>query len=202
MDWLLNNLENVVIPIIILILYGIGSAAQKKEKKAKKASQDQRQADPEEAKRVQQIQEEIRRKIAERTGRVPPPVQKPAAVQQRQRSKPVYADRSRPAQQPPRIPEPARRSTAPTPSFQAQSYQAEIEAKMRQIRELEAQAQSKSIPGMRSARASKSVSRGDLRSQLFQDLAHPLGQKKAILVGEILGSPVGIKGPAGWKSSM
>jgi hypothetical protein len=73
---------------------------------------------------------------------------------------------------------------------------------MRQVRELEAQAQSKSIPGVRSVQASKSVSRGGLRSQLFQDLAHPLGQKKAILVGEILGSPVGIKGPAGWKSSM
>ena len=203
MDWLLNNLENVVIPIIILILYGIGSAAQRKEKKAKKASQNQRQADPEEAKRVQQIQAEIRRKIAERTGRAAPPVQKPAPVRQPQRSKPAYADRSRPTQQPPRMPEPARRPTAvPTPSIQAQSYQAEIEAKMRQVRELEAQAKSKSIPREWGVRTSTSVSRGELRSQLFQDLAHPLGQKKAILVGEILGSPVGIKGPAGWKSSI
>ena len=74
MDWVLNNLDNVIIPIIIMILHGLGSFAQKKDKKRKKAALGrEKQVNPEETRRVAQIQEEIRRKIAERTGRVPPP---------------------------------------------------------------------------------------------------------------------------------
>ena len=86
----------------------------------------------------------------------------------------------------------------------AHSYQDELEAKMRQIKELEAQTASETE--MASAysinKPSRAVARGELRSQLFADLAHPLGQKKAILVSEILGAPVGIKGPSDWKANV
>ena len=194
MDWILNNLENVVIPIIIMILYGVGSVAQKKDKgkKGKGAPREQQQPDPEEARRVQQIQEEIRRKIAERTGRVPPPI-KPQARKQ--------------VQPPPRFPEPSRtppRRSEPVPIAPTRSYQDEMAAKLRQIKELEAQAAAaKAVPAaVWGIEAKRPVSRGELRSQLFKDLSHPLGQRKAILIGEILGSPVGVKGPAGWKSNV
>ncbi|MCZ6673728.1 MAG: hypothetical protein O7C75_12420 [Verrucomicrobia bacterium] len=197
MDWLLNNLDNVVIPIIIAVLYLVGSAAQKKSKKKKAAhDQVQTQANPDEARRVSEIQAEIRRKIAERTGRVPPPLQ--AAP-----SRPVPA--AQPSVPRQKLPETARKPT-PTPStaqaFQAESYKREIEAKMAKVRELEAKAKLKPVQAKWGTQKRQSVPKGQLRAQLFQDLAHPLGQRKAILVSEILGTPVGIKGPSHWKSNV
>lgn len=196
MEWVLNNLENVIIPIIIMILYGLGSAKQKKDGK-KAPSNQQPQTDPDEARRVSEIQEEIRRKIAERTGRVPPPVPAPARVPQA----------SKPAPQTQKFPTPSRTPTPPPESVPVQptrSYQDELQEKLRQIKELEAQTATKveSLSAYNIDKPSKRVARGELRSQLYGDLSHPLGQKKAILVSEILGAPVGIKGPAGWKANV
>ena len=195
MDWVLNNLENVIIPIIIMILYGLGSAKQKKDGKDAPSDQ-QPQADPDEARRVREIQEEIRRKIAERTGRVPPPV----PAQQPPTSKPIPQTQ--------RFPTPSRKPTPPPEPVPVQqptrSYQDELQEKLRQIKKLEAETATKveSMGAYSIRKPSKKVARGELRSQLYGDLAHPLGQKKAILVSEILGSPVGIKGPAGWKANV
>ena len=194
MDWVLNNLENVIIPIIIMILYGLGSAKQKKDNK--EAPMDQPpEADPDEARRVREIQEEIRRKIAERTGRVPPPA--PARVPQA--SKP--ASQTQPPPTPSRTPTPP---PAPVPVQPTPSYQDDLQEKMRRIKELKAKAESqvKTVSEYTIGKSSKKVARGELRSQLFKDLAHPMGQKKAILVSEILGPPIGIKGPAGWKDNV
>ena len=183
MDWFLNNLETVVVPIIIVILYGLGNASQKKanrEREAQKESQEPTDIDPGEARRVEQIQEEIRRKIAERTGRViPPPPPKPVS-QPATLDRPHYSDRDRSPQMPP--------ATIPS-LFDEQAHQKEIELKLRKVRELEG-----AIKGRKP--------KGQLRKDLFGDLSHPLGQKKAILIGEILGSPVGIKGPACWKANV
>ena len=79
----------------------------------------------------------------------------------------------------------------------------ELEEKLRQIKKLEAETATKveSMGAYSIHKPSKKLARGELRSQLYGDL-HPLGQKKAILVCEILGSPVGIKGPAGWKANV
>lgn len=196
MDWVLNNLENVIIPIIIMVLYGLGSAKQKKDGKNAPVEQPS-EADPDEARRVREIQEEIRRKIAERTGRVPPPVPAPARVPQT----------SKPAPQTQKFPTPSRTPTpppAPVPVQPTRSYQDELQAKLRQIKELEEQTVTKveTLSAYSQVKPSLKVARGELRSQLYADLAHPVGQKKAILVGEILGPPIGIKGPAGWKANV
>ena len=200
MEWVLNNLENVIIPIIIMILYGLGSVGQKKKKEGKQGpGRQQPQADPDEARRVREIQEEIRRKIAERSGRVPPPVptREPTAT------KPVPQVETRrfptPSRQPSRRPEPVP-SPPPVPS-----YQDELKAKMRQVKALEAQAAAKlkaTDAYVIKTAARRKVNPSELRSQLFADLSNPMGQQKAILVSEILGSPVGIKGPAGWKANV
>ena len=212
MDWILQNLESVVVPIIILILYGLGSAAQKKDKAAKKTPKSRRQqAGPDEVRRVEQIQEEIRRKIAERTGRVPPPQPKiaPVPVSQAEIRKPVPAERPPSPQPKQKFSESDRRpSPQPTPEVAAsrtldtESYQREIEAKLRKVRELEAQVKSNPGQALWGKDKLKPVLRGELRKQLFQDLSHPLGQKKAILISEILGSPMGIKGPSKWKANV
>ena len=199
MEWVLNNLENVIIPIIIMVLYGLGSVGQKKKKDGKPGrSRQQPEVDPNEARRVREIQEEIRRKIAERTGRVPPPVptREPTAT------KPVPQVETRrfptPSRQPSRRPEPV---PSPPP---ARSYQDELEAKLKQVKELEAQAASKaqSVGAYSIKQPTRKKMSGELRSQLFADLSNPLGQRKAILVSEILGPPVGIKGPSHWKANV
>ena len=202
MDSILNNLENIIIPIIIMILYGIGSVGQKKKGEKKGSGQQQPQTVPDEARRVREIQEEIRRKIAERTGRAPaPPPPPPVPAREPPGRKPV------PQTQAKRFPTPTRTPTRqqqppPTPT---RSYQDEMEEKMRKIKALEAQAAAHKQPdeGAYAIKTRKrKVTGGDLRGQLFADLANPLGQRKAILVSEILGAPVGIKGPAGWKSNV
>ena len=199
MDWVLNNLENVIIPIIIMILYGLGNVGQKKKKSGKQArGQQPPQTDPDEARRVREIQEEIRRKIAERTGRVPPPIptREPETV------KPV------PQTQTQRFPTPSRTTTRrpePPPVQPARTYQDELEEKMRQVRELEAQAAAKpavSAGAYAIKKSPRKVAHDAMRAQLLTDLSHPFGQRKAILVSEILGPPVGIKGPSGWKANV
>lgn len=204
MDWVLNNLENVIIPIIIMILYGIGSVGQKRKEGKKAPGQQQPQADPDEARRVREIQEEIRRKIAERTGRSPAPPP-PVPTREPPARKPV------PQSQPKRFPTPSSKPTKrpePVAAPPVPSYQDEMAAKMREIKELEAQAARVAAKtqqvegfGVKTSRTRK-VPKGKLRSELFADLANPQGQRKAILVSEILGAPVGIKGPAGWKSNV
>lgn len=200
MDWVLNNLENVIIPIIIMILYGLGSFGQKKKKDGKRAPGRQPEADPNEARRVREIQEEIRRKIAERTGRVPPPI---PTREPREPSPPKPVPQTRTQ----RFPTPSRQPTRrqePEPVQPAHSYQDELEAKMRQIKALEAKAVAKGVPDsaytIKSSR--RKIPKGELRSQLFADLSNPLGQRKAILVSEILGPPAGIKGPSHWKANV
>lgn len=88
------------------------------------------------------------------------------------------------------------------PGLQIDKHQQELKAKMRKVRELEAVIKTKPATAGWGAAKRRKIPKDELRTQLFQDLSHPLGQKKAILVGEILGSPVGIKGPAGWKSNV
>jgi type IV secretory pathway VirB10-like protein len=197
MDWILNNLETVVVPIIIFILYGLGSASQKKAKQEQDAreSEEYVEIEPGEARRVQQIQEEIRRKIAERTGRaVPPPPPKPAPVAQpSNHGRPQYSERDR---------SPPKPRVAAPPLYDQKAHQAEIEIKMRKVRELEAKIKSKPAEAEGWGFVKRRTPKGQLRKDLFKDLAHPLGQKKAILVAEILGPPVGSKGPACWKANV
>ena len=201
MDWVLNNLENVVIPLIIAILYFVGNAAKKKgEGDVPDALPSGQEIDPEEARRVSEIQEEIRRKIAERTGRAPPPLPSVPGQQRQQSGRPYMAPKGE--AQPAR---PVRRQTSPPipqPAYSADTHKRELKAKMKKVRELEAQIKSKPSQKPWSDSCNPTVSAGALQRELFKDLSNPLGQKKAILVSEILGSPVGIRGPSGWKSKV
>lgn len=204
MDWVLNNLDNVIIPLIIAVLYFVGNAAQKKAKGEKPGGPSSgRKVNPDEAKRVSEIQEEIRRKIAQRTGRMQPPPPPPVQTTT-QKAEPWAKPLVTPQREQPQRPSSVRPPPPPTPApaFQTDSYRRDIEEKMRRVRELEAQA--KSVPvqmNWGSDTTGRALGR-KLQRELLKDLAHPVGQRKAIMLSEILGSPVGIKGPAGWKSGM
>ncbi|MBH53516.1 MAG: hypothetical protein CMI18_04120 [Opitutaceae bacterium] len=200
MDWVLNNLDNVVIPLIIAILYFVGSAAQKKSKGDQPdVPPSGQEIDPDEARRVSEIKEEIRRKIAERTGRAQPPP--PPAQESQQPAQPYVT--SQPELKPARRVRRQAPFPAPKPAYSADTHKRELEAKMKKVRELEAQIKYKPLrESWDSSSMAPMVPRGALQRELFKDFSNPLGQKKAILVSEVLGSPVGIKGPSGWKSNV
>ncbi len=209
MDWVLDNLESVIVPIIILILYGLGNAAKGKKKK----SSGKRAAGPEKAKstevrRVRDIQDEIRRKIAERTGRVtdpPSPESKPHSAWEPQEPKTIpFPSRHKMPQKTRELSQyPLPKATKPVPTkartvpvFDTEFHQRDIEEKERQVQALEAVIKRRARSGRTRQARPVIVAKESLRSQLFHDLAHPLGQRKAILLSEILGQPLGLKGPA------
>lgn len=208
MEWVLDNLENVIVPIIILILYGLGNAAQGKKKKRKRRRLARRAKERTgEARRAREIKEEIQRKIAERVG---VPAAPPSLEEQPQTGwpsphrKPIPGGREMP-QQPRELPEqtpsPAAEPLAPPEPpvlahMDSQVHLEDIEDKLRQARALQARMRQRAKPVATTPRlVPLLLAKDSLRSQLFQDLAHPLGQRKAILVSEILGKPLGLKGP-------
>lgn len=211
MEWVFDNLENVIVPIIILILYGLGNAAQGKKKKRKKrrlARQAKGRTD-EAARRAREIKEEIQRKIAQRGGgpSTPPPLHQeppPPELPPFQEG-PIPAGREIPWQTeelPEQAPSPVAEPLAPPEPpvlapMDSQVLLEDIEDKLRQTRALPARMRQRAEPVATTPRlAPLLLAKDSLRGQLFRDLAHPLGQRKAILVSEILGKPLGLKGPA------
>lgn len=210
MEWVFDNLENVIVPIIILILYGLGNAAQGKKKKRKKrrlARQAKGRTD-EAARRAREIKEEIQRKIAQRGGgpSTPPPLQEPPPPELPPfQEEPIPAGREIPWQTeelPEQAPSPVAEPLAPPEPpvlapMDSQVHLEDIEDKLRQTRALQARMRQRAEPVATTPRlVPLLLAKDSLRGQLFRDLAHPLGQRKAILVSEILGKPLGLKGPA------
>ena len=205
MEWVFDNLENVIVPIIILILYGLGNAAQGKKKKGKgKKPSRQAKRVSEEARRAREIKEEIQRKIAERFEgtAAPPPLEdqpQPDWPSPGRKPFPVGREMSQQTEELPEfipspVAEPAPRSIPAV--LDTQIPLEDIEDKLRQVRALKANLRQRAEPVATTPRlAPFLVAEGSLRGQLFRDLAHPLGQRKAIILSEILGKPLGLKGP-------
>ncbi len=209
MEWVFDNLENVIVPIIILILYGLGNAAQGKKKKRKKrklARQAKGRTDKA-ARRARDIREEIQRKIAQRGGgpSAPPPLEEPPPPElPHYQEEPIPAGREIPWQTeelPEQAPSPAPEPVVPPEPpvlvpMDSQVQLEDIEDKLRQARALQARMRQRAEPvATTPSLAPLLLAKDSLRGQLFRDLAHPLGQRKAILVSEILGKPLGMKGP-------
>ncbi len=209
MEWVLDNLENVIVPIIILILYGLGNAAQGKKKKAKRTKAARRaKRGTDEARRAQDIREEIQRKIRERMegpAAPPPHEEQPQPDWPSSHRKPLPVGREmspHTGELPEYVPSPAAEPVPPPlvpvpTALDTQFHLEDIEAELRRVRALEANLRKRPEPVATSPGvAPLLLADSSLRGQLFRDLAHPLGQRKAILVSEILGKPLGLKGPA------
>ena len=205
MEWVFDNLENVIVPIIILILYGLGNAAQGKKKKGKgKKPARHGKRVSEEARRAREIKEEIQRKIAERfegTAAPPPLEEQPQPDWPSPGRKPFPVGREMSQQTEEfseHVPSPVA-EPAPLPvstALDTQIHLEEIEDKLRRVRALEANLRRRAEPVVTPTRlAPLLLAKSSLRGQLFRDLAHPLGQRKAIILSEILGKPLGLKGP-------
>ena len=207
MDWLFDNFGKLI-PVIIAILYMIGSA--------KSRSKDEEEVDPQAAERARKIQEEIRKKILERQRGSRPQVptherhpSKPVVSAPPLREKTARGDHWHPAQ------ERNARDTVETPK-RAQSVEdwqedewggfntpasiykqqeQEIEEKMRKARELRERISSvgQTRPMTSAATRERAMGSGSLRSLIESDLNDRSAIRKAILLKEILDTPVGLR---------
>lgn len=230
MKWILEHLQ-VIILIAGAIAYWLNQRKREKEglpadydedgvpeNRPKRTEFDPASMDADEAERTRRVQEEIRRKIAERRGQaLPPPV-------------------STAAEQAPRIPAPARREAAPPPVFQdpvaemlkeiqrrfspetaapppipVRSEPEPIDREMlerqraleEQLRQLETekraiQARAAKVASANSAMAP--LSQGTMAASgtrgganWLAELRDPVTARRAIVLREIMGSPVGLR---------
>ncbi|MEX0325015.1 MAG: hypothetical protein AB3N33_02885 [Puniceicoccaceae bacterium] len=207
-DW------ETLLPVVFFVLYGIAQLLGSKKKK-NQPQEDDYQEDVDMEERARQIREEIRRKIEERKqareGQSP---QAPQPIPQQRRARydptlPETQQRRAPAPEPAPVrpviqPEPvARRAPEPVmarPSSleqQLQEQRAILERARREQQEAKAKARQmladvgageKKAGTRRTATAS-----GNLRDDLLADLQNPSSTRKAILLREVLGTPMGLK---------
>jgi len=198
--WFLDNLEKLV-PIVIALLYFLGTS------KAKKNEEEEAGVDPEADERARKIQEEIRRKILERQQKGNTPVQResPPELPNIEESSPPFYPKAEPASrrtmqgearpqtrtsEPPPIP----REMNPTEIYEEERRK--VEEKLRKSRELAAKARS-SGKGTAYERPVTVQRQKDLDRHRYMDLMDelddPISVRKAIVLKEILDRPVALR---------
>lgn len=233
-EFILNHLE-ILIPVAILIISGLGGATKKKAGGSSKMPPPQQLQQREaEERRVREIQEEIRRKIAERTG-AGGAVLSPKPTAQRSQSRPLqsqtrsrepqrssqsghkeYGRVERPAQQEVSrkfMPEHDKQHGIPNPvghprqqvtDWAAKVAEQErlVEEQLQQAKRLQSRLKrkdSKSDTPMGgdfpSAHVDKMIPMQGTRAALLRDLRSTQGQRRAILLREILDKPIGMRKP-------
>ncbi len=193
--WILDNLEKLV-PIVIALLYFLGSS------KAKKAEQQRKEASPEADARARRIQEEIRRKILERqqhgkpvARREPPPnVSEPVFEMPLH---PVEPKSAREVADSERYP--SSETIAPEPIFieekdPYEEQRTQIEEQLQKARELREQVDSgvekrKTV----SAGGRGGMEIGTLSFDLRSDLKSVGSIRRAIVLKEVLGKPIALR---------
>ncbi len=186
MDWIFQNIETFF-PIIILLLYAL-SAWRKRSPNEEEESPE----DPQEAERVRRIQEEIRRKIiARQQGKSLPAEVEPRSVEGKQA--PV------PPPMPPVVPTEVHRPTLVSEDRSSRLEKMEERLKKAQAaraetaRALEVSQRKSKIEHRREKAPEKKETNGSLRSLLQNDLRQNSGLKRAFLLKEILGPPLGME---------
>jgi hypothetical protein len=195
MDWILNHLF-----IVVFVAIGVANMLAK----AKKAGAQQRTSqpaprtlDPGTAERTRRVQEEIRRKIAERSGRLPMP---PPTVAPSPSAGPparnIFQELARQMAEAKRIAEMQQRAQA---AAEAQAQQRmEDEQKSRELAEAQQLAEAqRTLQGQQSMvtdGATDLKAPGVIaRDKLLADLREPDSLRRAWVLREILGEPVGLR---------
>lgn len=199
MDWILENLK-VVVFVIIIVVYvlkamrdrGAGEDADPGTRGDSSSG-----SDPAETERTRQIQEEIRRRIlARQRGEAPQAAPPPVVVMTPNEIEEEMPEGGWGRQGPP-LPPPL---PVPVTSYQARDDAAILEAQraleeqfqlVRKAREL-ARAGIPSLPDPNARFGSIARATAGQRS-LRSDLAHPTSLRRAILLREVLGEPVGLR---------
>ncbi|MEO0794032.1 MAG: hypothetical protein AAFX93_02660 [Verrucomicrobiota bacterium] len=206
-----------IVPIVVFVIWIIGQVVGKQSgESTNESSQEQSPYTPldhpanEDEERKRRIQEEIRRKIAERRGQDPnlPPPQQPAAPP----SLPHTAQATPPPMQPPpaqpeppAFPPPITSSTEPqfveVPVPQ-RNYEAELEEQRRAVEEAMRRADEINAEAKRrvrdaydqskpARRTPRSYAGASLSRRVRGKLRDPLAAREAFVYLEVLGTPVG-----------
>jgi hypothetical protein len=205
MDWVLNH---------IFVLFIIAGAVASMVQKAKKAGAQQRPTpsqspgalDPGAAERTRRVQEEIRRKIAERAGRLPagpPPLPQSQAVgtSSAPPSRNIFQELARQMAEAKRNAEMQQRAQAAA-AAQAQT-RVEDERKSRELAEARSLAEAqRTLPRQQQTVATSVAYSGgtgqkttavSARDRLLANLREPDSLRRAWVLREILGEPVGLR---------
>lgn len=201
LDWIISKLPTIIFVTIVLVQIVRGIAKARRED----PTPEPRHNELEEARR----NEEIRRRIAERrAGRTQPPPE-PARAEP-----PVVAERDPTAI--PELPEPLRRMitqlekrrepvptiTPVSPPVLPDRSRAELERQQQLADEMKALEEARVAAKRRAAQlaaaqAEAATSKGALRSaargRVLEDLKDPVSLRRAIVLREVLGTPVGLR---------
>lgn len=201
MDWIFDHLQ-LIIAVAAAIAYWLNQRRQAQaddgEESATGPMRRDFNADPEEAERTRRIQEEIRRKIAERAGggpiQVPPPAPEPPPLFRTETSAP----------RPVAAPLPQReftRQAEPAPVAQPSPFQASAAAILERQRQLEEQMRELEVARKAAQRKATAVALQsgvqpaavERDGGLLADLRGARNLRRAIVLREVLGPPVGLR---------
>jgi hypothetical protein len=185
MDWLLNHPQ-----VLVVVAIAVAALFQKlKQARSQEAAGGSPAQDPEDAERTRRIQEEIRRRIRERRGLAPavPPAPLSAGDEPEFPAAPPMIEEVRPVVvEPPPLPLADADSTA--------EYERQ-QAMLQQLRALKARHQTSA--GTAPAAPVPAPPVGAVVaapfSRLTMDLHNPAGLRRAIVLREILGPPLGMR---------
>ena len=183
MDWILEHLQ-------VLFAIAIAVVAILQKLKGTRSAEEPPAAAPknrEDAERTRRIQEEIRRRIMERRGLLPTA----PAAQESGEAAPGFPD-SPPLIQPvrPIVVEPTPLESPEGAALPGGSTEFERQQRLiEQFRELEASRQASTVTGPGPAGATV----GAPASRLRPDLRSPQGLRRAVVLREVLGPPVGLR---------
>lgn len=174
MNWILEHIQ-IVVAIVAAIAFGL--------KRARQNADDDEPSSPsqsDEAERTRRIQEEIRRKIAERRGQSVQPSAAPVAP------RPVVAT--------PRLPAAVKPALA-TPSQEAiLKRQEELAEQMRLLERARVLEQKRAAEILaRKSEKTPAAPRTPRAESLLAELRDPAEVRRAIVLKEILGAPVGLR---------
>lgn len=208
MDWLLKNL--VQLATVVFVIVSIVRAIRQS-RNAQERHEDET-VDSDEQRRTREIQEAIRRKIAERRGGSMPPATGPDVFQRTEEpSRPVrpspeasplpsgplgdfgrrvldQLERKTPPPAPPRLPEMVNRREVERQEMLAEQLRAAEDAKLDAARRAAHRAAEQ-----RAALETDAALRAVARKQLLNELRDPQSLRRAFVLREVLGPPVGLR---------
>lgn len=201
MNWILEHLQ-------ILIAVGAAFAYWLNQRKQEPADDgettaDRRgefapptQTDPDEAERTRRIQEEIRRKIAERASggpiAVPPPAPEPPPIFQRDTMAPRPVASPMPQARQREVVRESQPYVSPAAETAALERQRELEAQMSALAEAKRAAQRK-VTAVAATEQGALAHASQTRGDLLSDLRGARNLRRAIVLREVLGPPVGLR---------
>jgi hypothetical protein len=157
------------------------------------------QTDPEQAERVRQIQEEIRRKIAARRGQTPPSIPAPPELPPFNPMRPVFGEEIVPPRQAPPAPPPipVERETVPAEDTAAMERQRRLAEQLAELenrrRETRRAAQAFAETG-ESPVSSRPAAGGQAEPRsVSEELRDPRALRRAMVLREVLGTPVALR---------